>query len=141
MTKSTVLNLGIAMLVGVLMCGCATTAKGPSDEELIATGTEECLAAAMAKDIDGLLEHYSDDFYNYEVGDKDGLKGFLEDAKTMGYLDNLEVDLDEAETEIDGDTASVSPVILNGVFGTVTLGFDLIKKDGEWQITNMEISL
>ena len=141
MTKSTVLNLGVAVLVGVLVWGCATTTKGPTDEELIMTGTQECLAAAKAQDIDGLIAHYSDDFYNYELGDKKGMKAFLEEAKSMGYLDGLEIDLEKAQTVIDGDTATVSPVIINGVFGTATIGFNLIKEGADWQITDMEINL
>ena len=127
--------LGVALVFG----GCASTSKGMSDEELIAQKTEACLAAATAKDIDKLLTYYSEKFEHPQFGDKQGLKDFLDSAKESGYLDGLEIDMADAATTIDGETATVSPVYLSGSFGSASIDFTIAKENGTWMITGMDI--
>lgn len=134
MTKGFVFVLGL-----ILMCGCATGPKGPTDVELIAAQAENFKTALLAKDIDALMETISEDFYHPEMGDKAAAKDFLEQAMDSGYLDEAEMDLENAETEIEGDTATVYPLELSGPAGSVTIGLDL-KKDAEgWFISEIDV--
>jgi len=140
--KRATIAISIAALVGAaLMGGCATSGKGMTDEEIIAKLTEECITAALAKDIDTLLTYYSDDFSHYEFGDKAGLKEFLEGAKDMGYLDGLEVGMEQAETTIEGDTATIYPVVIEGPFGSTEIEFSSKKEAGTWKIIGMDIAM
>ena len=132
---------GVAVLVLVLACGCATTAKGPTDEEIIKANTAGSTAAAKAGDIDKLLTYYSDKFSHYEFGDKAGFKNFLNGAKDSGYLQGVEVDLSKAQTTIEGDKATVGPVTVSGGFGSAQIQFEVVKEAGDWKISGMEMNL
>lgn len=131
-------SLIIAGLALCLVSGCTTT-KGPSDEEVIAKLTQECVAAAQAKDIDKLMTYFSDKFENAQYGDKEGLKDFLMMAKDSGYLDDVEIDLADAKTVVEGDTATVEPVSIQGSFGQAVLTFSSAREGGTWKIVGMDI--
>ena len=140
--KRTTIAMSIAALVGAaVLGGCATSGKGMTDEEIITKLTEESIAAVVAQDIDKLLTYYSDDFSHYEFGDKAGLKEFLEGAKDMGYLDGLEVSMEEAETTIEGDTATIYPVIIEGSFGSTEIEFTSKKEGDTWKVVGMDIAM
>lgn len=139
MRKAAIASVCAGVFVIALLVGCATTEKGPTDAELIADGIVECVECANAEDIEGLLEHYSESFSHHEFGNKDGLKAFLDSAKDMGYLDGLEIDMEDSETLIEGDTATVGPVCLSGTFGSATLEFTAARETDGWKITGMDI--
>lgn len=140
--KRTTIAISIAALVAAaLLGGCATGGKGMTDAEVLAKLTEESIAAVVAQDIDKLLTYYSDDFSHYEFGDKAGLKDFLEGAKDMGYLDDLEVSTEQAETKIEGDTATIYPVIIQGPFGATEIEFTSKKEGDTWKIIGMDIAM
>jgi len=94
--------------------------------------------AAANKDIEGSMAYVADDFEHYEYGDKEGLKQFMVQAKDMGYLEGLEVILDNAEVEIEDGKAVVYPIDVTGAFGSVTFEYVLERKDGKWRITGLE---
>jgi len=114
-----------------------TEAKEPKDAvmEIIKKYTD----ATAAQDVDAMMALVSDDFENYQFGDKEGLKVFMEDAKAQGYLEDLEVEMGDAEIEWEDDTAIVYPIDVFGNFGTVTFEYIISKQDdGSWKITGME---
>jgi len=43
-------------------------------------------------------------------------------------------------TRVDGDTAVVAPVGLEGTFGALTVRFDLAKESEGWRIVGLEMS-
>lgn len=116
----------------------AAAAAEVSPEEAIMAGVKLFTEKLAKQDIDGLMVAFSDDFENYEYGDKEGMKMFLEQAADMGYLEGLEVSLEDAEVKIDGDEATVYPVDASGAFGSITLELTLSKKNGEWKITGLD---
>jgi len=132
---------GVVVLAVVLACGCATTAKGPTDAEIIKANTAGAVAAAKAGDIDKLLTYYSDKFSHYEFGDKAGFKKFLDGAKDSGYLKGVEVDLSKAQTTINGEKATVGPVTVSGGFGSAQIQFEVVKEADDWKISGMEMNL
>lgn len=139
--KKLVLGLVAPCLVVILISACATSGPQLSDEELIEVLTEESMEAIKAQDVDKLMTYFSEDFSNYQVGDKEGLRDFITNAKDMGYLDGLEVDLSEKETTINGNEATGGPVILKGSFGSIDLMLDGVKEEGAWKVIDMDIQM
>ena len=125
----------------LLLAGCASTGGGggpsapppPSDEEVIEGMVAAAMEALAAKDIDGLVAAYSDDFSS-DNGDKADTEAFLQGASDQGFLDGLEIDQSGVEINVDGDTATAGPVALEGAFGAMDLSFDLVKRDGKWWV-------
>jgi hypothetical protein len=139
----TVKKLTLVTLTGVLamalVCGCGTSAKGPTDQELINKVVADWKAAGIAKDLDKMLGLYSESFQHYEWGDKAGLKNFLKDAISMGYLDNAELATDKAKITIEKGQAKVAPIEMKAAFGSATIELVLKKEGKTWMIVGMEV--
>ena len=95
-------------------------------------------AAAVEGNIDGMMDCIADSFDNAELGGKDGVRSFMEEAADMGYMDDLEVSYEDAEAEVDGEQVIIYPVDIMGAFGSVTYEYVLEKVDGKWLIVDME---
>jgi hypothetical protein len=132
-------------------CECATPApatapaaavpaavKEASPEEVIMQGVKGFADKLVAQDVTAATAMVSDKFANMEYGDKAGLVDFLQNAADAGYLTDLEVTVDDAEVKVAGDKATVSPVVVTGSFGEVTLTMELTKADGAWKLTGLE---
>lgn len=139
MKKMFVVSVVILGMVVLALTGCATTAKGPSDEEIVAKLTQECADTARAQDVEKLMTYFSDKFTSYEYADKGDLEAFLTSAKDSGMLDGLKVDTSGATTTIDKDTAVVEPVQISGGFGSASLTFHAAKEGGTWKISSLDI--
>jgi len=113
--------------------------EAPTDEKGIAGALERWKDVLIAQDVDKILAGVSEHFTSYDAPDKDALREFVENSIAMGYLDDAEVFLEDAETEIDGSTATVYPIDLSTAAGDVTIEFTLTKEEGGWLLTGMEI--
>ena len=138
MRKSDFLKLAVGMVVVMLVCGCAAFGKGPSDEELIGTLLEQWKAAVIAQDIDAQMALLSDNFEGSE-GDKEETREFMLQVKEMGYLEDAQVLLEEAELTIEGNTATVSPIEIETAMGMATADLTLTKETTGWIITGMDL--
>jgi len=128
----------IVGLAGILVAGCATTPKGPTDEQLISKRMQEGVAAIKAKNwkvFDGMI---SASFSSSAVGDKAALLDYLKNADGSGFVDNIEIDLSGAKITVQGDKATVAPVAANGSFGSLSLNFTGVKEKGIWVIDGLE---
>jgi len=96
--------------------------------------------AAESGDVDGLVACFSDSFNHYELGDKAGLRKFLEGVEAEGMLEGITGNVRLAEAEVKGDTVVVYPVELEGIFGTVTYELELKDEAGEWKIVGFDMS-
>jgi len=111
-----------------------------SPEEGAMKTVEAYVKAAETLDIDILMAQVSDQFNHHEVGDKAALRGWIEQYKTEGMLEDIKGNTAEAKTEVDGDVVTVYPVEMEGLFGTVTYEFKL-KKDGDaWKIVGFDMT-
>ena len=137
MKRSILVKLGAGVLA-VLLCGCATLGKGPSDEELIAATIEQWSAGLAAQDADKIMATYSEDFESADMPDKDSMAELIEMAIDQGFLEDVEVIADEAETVIEGDTATFGPVEFVSDSGTRTMDFTLQNENGIWLIVSSE---
>lgn len=125
----------VAILLGVVACGCAGMGKGPSDAELISSVLAGWKVALEAKDLEKLMVAYSEDFSGEGGAGKAQMRDFIKRAIDSGYLDGAKVDLEKAVTKIEGDAATVDPAGLSGDMGSVDLTLRLKKEaDGAWRI-------
>jgi len=133
MKKLVIMKLGVVVLAAALISGCQAT-----DEALISRAMGKWKEALIAQDLDKLMETYSEDFESMEGGDKEASREFMEGFFEQGYVDDAEVDLEEAETTIEENEAEVSGVELILDMATVTLDFTLQKEEKAWLIVGVE---
>ena len=133
MKKSFILNLSLAVL-SVTICGCQTLGVGASDEELISTTMAEWKAAMAAKDIDKLMATFSDKYVSTRGTGKDSMREFMTKAFDEGFMDNVEVNVENAQITIEGDKATFGPVEFVADRDTFKLEYSLQKEDGAWLI-------
>lgn len=137
MRKCAVFSVLLGMAV-LMAAGCATTAKGPSDEEQIRQRVEEGLAGLKAKNYDLFGGMVSESFSSGAVGDKNDLLDYLKNADDMGFLDGLEVSLEDAVITVEGETATLEPVDASGSFGSLSLSFTGVREKGVWMVSGVE---
>jgi len=132
-------TIAAAALLAVLVtvAGCAT--KGPSDLEMVQSATNTFVQGLVTKNPDAAMTVVSPDFYHPDAGDKAGVRNFIADAIDAGYLDYAEADMTAVDYTIEGDKASVYPIVLNTAAGSATLGLELTKTDGAWMVSGMDV--
>lgn len=129
--------LCMTALVGLFTAGCATGPEALSDEEQIMKQVESAMAAVQAKDLDVFEKYVAESFYAGVIGDRDALRDYLEAADSMGFLDDIEIDMSNIVITVESGTATMSPVIINGIFGTERLRFEGEKQNGVWLLTGL----
>jgi len=72
-------------------------------------------------------------------GDKEETREFMLQVKEMGYLEDAQVLLEEAELTIEGNTATVSPIEIETAMGMATADLTLTKETTGWIITGMDL--
>lgn len=135
MKKSVILNLSLVVLA-VTLCGCQTLGVGPSDEKLISTTMDEWKAAMVAKDLDRLMATFSNNYVSSRGSGKDSMHERLSGAIERGFLDRVEVNIENAQITIEGDKATFSPVEFTSDRGTMALEYTLQKENGAWLIVS-----
>jgi hypothetical protein len=132
----------------VAMVGCASTGgggaaaapKGPTDQEMIQKMMIDVMAALTAKDVEKMVSYYADDFTS-DNGDKAATVAFLNGAKDQGFLDGIVVKTDAMAINVEGETATVGPVNLEGAFGALGLNFGLVKREGKWLVKSQSTQM
>jgi hypothetical protein len=133
--------LSVCLMLALLVTmGCSTAGKGPSDLEVVQARTKECVAVGNSKDIAKLMTYIAEDFECPQIGDKASFKEFLDNAKSAGMLDGVEIDISAAKTTITGEEAEIAPVTVRGSFGEGRAVFSVSKVKGVWLISAMDIS-
>ena len=122
----------------VLVKGIVDTKSSPADGAMKTVAAY--VKAAEDGDTEKLLGCFSEEFEHYELGNKAGLRTFIEGVEAEGMLEDISGNFDDAEAEVDGDTVTVYPVELEGIFGTVTYEFELKSEGGEWKIVAFEMT-
>ena len=134
----------VVVLAVVVAGGCAGTAKGPSDLELVTQQIENFKTALLAKDIDKVLATVSETFYHPEVGDKAAARDIMKQGIDSGFTEGGQVDLTNMQVKIEKETATAYPIVASAAPGSVTVGLTLKKekaKDGQlgWYITEINV--
>ena len=139
MGKSVIMNLGVIALAVIMLCGCQILGLGPSDEDLVNATMADWKAALIAHDMDKLMETYSEDYVNTQGGDKASVREFITGVIDQGYLDNVKINLEDAQVKIEGGKANVGPVELISNAGTYVLDYKLQKEKKAWLIVFSEM--
>ena len=100
----------------------------------------DVMAALTAKDVEKMVSYYADDFTS-DNGDKAATVAFLSGAKDQGFLDGIVVKTDAMTIAVEGETAKVGPVNLEGAFGALALNFGLAKRDGKWLVVSQSTAM
>jgi len=124
----------------VLVKGIVEARSSESPEEGAMKTVAAYVAAAETADLEALMMQVSEDFSHYQAGTKSGYRTFLENVKAEGMLEDISGNLEEAKATVEGDRVKVSPVELEGIFGTVTLELELKNEDGTWRIVGLVMS-
>lgn len=131
----TLMKMSVCMLAAVAMGGCASMGGGGmSDEEMIQNLIIDAMAGLVAQDIEAMTAAYAPDFESDQGGGVAETREFLQGAKEQGFLDGIVVDTDPMEIAVDGTEATAGPIDLEGAFGSLSLEFELEKRDGEWLV-------
>ena len=97
--------------------------------------------AMESGEIDAIMASYSKDFYHPELGGFEELEAYLSNAIDMGYLEDVEVDLEEVELEKEGEElVHVYPITLESPFGALVLELSYALDGGAWKIVSSEAS-
>ncbi len=136
MKKLAVMSVALCVLAAVIT-GCATTAK-KSPEDAIKEQIAAWKVAMEAQDIDKVMTFFSPNFEHYDWKDKAGAQAFLNDAKDMGYLEGAEILTTDMEIKLEGDKATVYPIDVNTVAGSVTLELTLANEGGTWLVVGLD---
>ncbi len=137
MGKSQIAAL-LAVGLFVLAAGCEM-AGGLSDEAQLTAALGQWKAATEAQDIDKMMEPYSEDYEGSRGEGKEGVREFLSGMIDEGALEDIDMDISEAEIEIDGDEATVGPIIYAGNWGEVEIIRTLKNEsDGVWRVVGSE---
>jgi hypothetical protein len=130
----------VTVVLAAMLSACAGRG-GPSPEEEVQAAMDGFHASMIEGDLDSIMALISDDYSNSQGADKAQMQGFLGQAASQGFFTDMKVDLANAETVIDGDSASVSSVIYNTALGALTLSYELKKENGVWMFTGTEIGM
>lgn len=138
MKKSVITKLGVSVITAVLICGCQMIG-GPSDEKRINTTMADWKTALKTRNLDGVMTVYSEDYVSERVDGKDAIRQFMTRAFNEGWLENVNVNLEEAKPAIEENKAQFGPVAFISDRGTMKVDYTLQKEDGAWLIVSSKM--
>jgi ketosteroid isomerase-like protein len=132
-------QIAVLLVAGVLVAAAGCEMGGLSDEAQLTAALGQWKAATEAQDIDKMMEPYSDDYEGENGEGKEGVRQFLSGMIDEGALEDVDMDISEAEINIEGDKATVGPIIYAGDWGEVEMNRILKKEDdGVWRVVGAE---
>jgi ketosteroid isomerase-like protein len=135
MRTSVILKVLVICVLSTIFSGCAT---GPSDEEVISKAMVGWKAAFHAKDVDKMMGEYSEDYAGQNGEGKEAVREFLVYMKNEGEFENAKMNTDETEIEIEGEKATVGPILYTGNWGEVRFIRELKKEeDNVWRVVRV----
>lgn len=129
--------VGMLVLAGMLMPGCATLGIGADTTQVAMQKSKAFCAALAAEDLSTVSGMISEHFSHYDWHDKAGVMAFLAQAKKDGDLQGMEYDLDDAEVRLHNRRANVYPIDLKGKFGKVTIELVFRREWKHWRIIKL----
>ena len=134
MRTSVIVKVFVFCLLSTIMSGCAT---GPSDEEIITNAMVGWKEAFHSKDVDKMMSEYSEDYAGQNGEGKEAVREFLVYMKEQGEFENAKMNTDEAEIEIEGDKATVGPIVYTGNWGEVKYIREMKKEEDDvWRVVS-----
>ncbi len=111
-----------------------------NDETLISELLNGFKESVLAQDIDRFVSLFSENHSDAQATSRENVREVMTTLMDSDALYNLELPIEEAKTVINDDgTATVFPVKIRGPNLNVTERFILVKEEGAWWISNIEI--
>ncbi len=128
----------IAMILSLCIGGA--TMKGTTPEKEVVIMLADCQAAFKAGDLEKIMDCYSNDFTDTQGANKDMVRSSFEGMVAQGTLQSITIlDLEEGAITVNGDTATVTPLVINSPIGEITYHCTLKKEtDGVWRFGSSE---
>jgi len=132
--KKAILTLTLALFM-LPISGCLESLlqKAKPAQE-IKNALVQLQSAYVSQDIDAIMDVYSEDYSGPQGEGKALVREFFNDIKDQGYLADTMVVLDDVVIEVDGHTATVSPVIYRGSWGQVDYKNTFKNEGSTWRI-------
>jgi len=126
----------------------AIDALDPNDESTWMPALQESISiikqAAKDEDVDAVMGLIHDDFEHYQVGGKEDLRDFLQNAIDMGYVsmyaEDIEIYTDDTEFEEDGEEVIIYPIDVELPIASVTLEFVVAPAGDTYKIVTLDVS-
>ncbi|MHC4070296.1 MAG: YybH family protein [Planctomycetota bacterium] len=130
--KKSIPRLTLAVLV-VSMAGCQA-----AQEQNIRTALVKLQDAYAKQDIDGIMAVYSEDYRGQQGGQKEQLREYFEWMVFQGYFSSTRINIEDVQIEVEGDTATVAPVIYTGDWGRMDFKTVFKKEGSTWRVISGE---
>jgi ketosteroid isomerase-like protein len=122
--------MAAVLVLMAMITGCLEN----QDQRQISGLMKQWKVAYQQEDVDKMLASYSEDYEGANGESKEQVREFLVQIKDGGYLSGSEMDLDDAEIKITGNTATVEPIRYVGDWGEMQTTRVLKKEGNVWQI-------
>ncbi|HIJ70529.1 MAG TPA: SnoaL-like domain-containing protein [Planctomycetes bacterium] len=130
--------ISVIVTAGLLVAGCEM-AGGMSENAKLTAALGQWKTALEEQDLDKMMEPYSEDYEGERGEGREGVRRFLERMMDEGALEDVEMDVSEAEIKINGDKATVGPIVYTGDWGEIEMTRILKKEsDGVWRVVGTE---
>lgn len=117
----------------------AKAAAAPSHADAVMAVIDTWFKALAAENVDEAITQYSDDFEDSDGRDKASSGEFLKGAIDQGFLSGLELGVEDAEVDIEGEEATVGPLDLSSDAGAFTLDMYLKLEGDTWRIVGVDV--
>lgn len=136
-------HMAMMMVLVAAVAGCASGTKGPTDDELITNTVNTFVTGMKTKDVELVLSAVSANFSTSDAPDKAALGDFLKNAIDAGYLEEVEIGMEETTREFTEtkDSVYVYPLEVESLAGVATMGLTLAKEEGNWLISGMDLEM
>lgn len=121
--------------------GCATSSGGGgavSGEDSVRATLAQWESAMESQQVDAALACYSTEFQSVEWGNHDGVRSAIEQARVVGYLDGMQIDVSAAQVSCDNGLCRAAPIRLIGSFGEDVLALTFKEETGAARIVGSE---
>ena len=139
MRKLQVTQLAAMVMILSKCIGCATI-RGTTPDKEVSIAIAEFQAALKAQDLEKIMEFYSNDFIDWQGANKDMVRSEFDGMASQGILKNFTfVELEEGAIRVNGDNATVTPIVVDSPMGKMTFHCTLKKEtDGVWRLVSYE---
>ncbi len=138
MKRTQIFAASIALIATCLLLpSCATTTGSTANtgdtrgaESRVRATVTTWATAMQSQQVDAALACYSESFQHAEWGDKSGVRNAIEQARVIGYLNDIRIDTTAMLVSREQDYYIAGPVRMIGISGDDVLTFRL-RAEGE----------
>jgi hypothetical protein len=88
--------------------------------------------------MDKVMAAYSENYASERINGRNEIRRFMTRVFDEGWLENVEINLEEAEATIEDDKAQFGPVVFISDRGPMKVDYHLQKEKGTWLIVSSE---